>query len=658
MKQHLSSSSLNNNNNNHTSYESSNNINNNQNNNNGFSSSILGNGWNEKSSLGMQQQLLNRSSPLSVPTSSTTISPHSFQGWMGEAHYLKQNIGLPPHHHTDTTIPYHSTFSDFNENDHIIGQFPDNYVYKEQLGFSIEQEKQKLRDIGQFRERIKQKEIAQHPSTTPLSLPSSSSSKSPQFSASFQNNELERKFIRKDINEDSDIRNLGYTYSSPYLNEDGMPTSEVINPKGVTTSGGRENSVEFLSMRIAALEEIIEIQNNEINEFNNSSKAKESKEDILRKGKHSLQISLINKWRQKVYALLIQMKMREMELENAKKEFQQQETEYEKDIKQLKYELTLSKHREKDLKASVHYMEEQMKKVDVTKYMKEIDRLNREREFMKRKYEQDIKTLKDDRNMIEEQQKTKQDETQRKFDELNKELEVVRKDFEMKCSEVEKLNLSLVRAEQTIANELSVVKTLKAKLTEYQQQSDREKNNMVFNAIRLKDEELTRLEIELNESKSENAKITYKLRHYERLLQAEQESRQKEDKEKFDYYEMKLAAKEEEIKQLKKERSSLLLTIRHQEEMLENRRKKERAQPIQPPSGIDVKSSSIIPREYLSISNNLTSPKASPKPPIKEPSMVTTPSSSSQLSEKLKDLSSLTRKFLEKSSQQHDDEYL
>lgn len=228
----------------------------------------------------------------------------------------------------------------------------------------------------------------------------------------------------------------------------------------------------------------------------------------------------------------------------------------------------------------------------------------------------------------------------------------------MKCSEVEKLNLSLVRAEQTIANELSVVKTLKAKLTEYQQQSDREKNNMVFNAIRLKDEELTRLEIELNESKSENAKITYKLRHYERLLQAEQESRQKEDKEKFDYYEMKLAAKEEEIKQLKKERSSLLLTIRHQEEMLENRRKKERAQPIQPPSGIDVKSSSIIPREYLSISNNLTSPKASPKPPIKEPSMVTTPSSSSQLSEKLKDLSSLTRKFLEKSSQQHDDEYL
>ncbi|KAG2392239.1 hypothetical protein C9374_012491 [Naegleria lovaniensis] len=646
MKQHLSTQLNNNNNHTASTYESSNH--------NGFSSSssiMSGNGLINSNSSSVPIHPHYRESPLSIPNS-TTISPHSFQGWMGsEANYMKQNIGQSALHHAD--LMYQPTF---HENDHTIGQFPDHYVYKEQLGFSIEQEKQKLRDIGQFRERIKQKEIAQIPSTSPLSPPSVSTHKPPQFS-SLQNQDFDRKF-KKDTDEEKDPLNFEYTYSSPYMmNEEGIKSDGKI-PDGVSNQGGRENSVEFLSMRIAALEEIIEIQNNEINEFNNNSKGKDSKEDVLRKGKHSLQISLINKWRHKVYALLIQMKMREIELENAKKEFQQHEADHEKEIKQLKYELTLSKHREKDMKASVNYLQEQLKQVDTTKYMKEIDRLNREREFMKRKYEQDLKLLKDDRNMIEEQQKTKQDETKRKFEELSKELEVVRKDFETKCSEVEKLNLSLVRAEQTIANELSVVKTLKSKLTDYQQQSDREKNNMVFNAIRLKDEELTRLEIELNESKSENAKLTYKLRHYERLLQAEQESRHKEDKEKFDYYEMKLAAKEEELKQLKKERSSLLLTIRHQEEMLENRRKKERAQPIQPSANIDVKSSSIIPREYLSISNNLTSPKASPKPPIKEPTVMSSTTPNSQLSEKLKDLSSLTRKFLEKSSQQLDDEYL
>ena len=205
--------------------------------------------------------------------------------------------------------------------------------------------------------------------------------------------------------------------------------------------------------------------------------------------------------------------------------------------------------------------------------------------------------------------RSKNEGVQRQLEELTCELSTVRKEYEGKCTEVQKLNNSLARAEQTIANELSVVKTLKSKLSEYQQQTDREKKDMVFNAIRMKDEELTRIEIELNESKSENSKLVYKIRHYERLLQAEQESKQKEDKEKFDYYEMKLSAKEEEIKQLKKENSSLLLTIRHQEDMLANRRFKERPQPIQPQTvNIDTKSSSIIPKEYLSLANNFSQP--------------------------------------------------
>jgi len=218
----------------------------------------------------------------------------------------------------------------------------------------------------------------------------------------------------------------------------------------------------------------------------------------------------------------------------------------------------------------------------------------------------------------------------------------------MKCAEVEKLNNSLGRAEQTIANELNVVKSLKAKLTEYQHQAERDKKDFAFNAVRIKDEEMTRLEIELNESRSEVSKLTFKIKHLERLLIAEQQGKQKDDKEKYDYYEMKLSAKEEEIKALKKERNSLLSSIRHQEVMVDNQKKREKPKPL--PKEIDVKSSSIIPSDFLNISNN-----PSPKPPTQRDNMSF--SSPQSLSEKLRDLSSLTKKFLQK-NQQEDDEYL
>ena len=220
----------------------------------------------------------------------------------------------------------------------------------------------------------------------------------------------------------------------------------------------------------------------------------------------------------------------------------------------------------------------------------------------------------------------------------------------MKCAEVEKLNNSLGRAEQTIANELNVVKSLKSKLTEYQHQAERDKKDFAFNAVRIKDEEMTRLEIELNESRSEVSKLTFKIKHLERLLIAEQQGKQKDDKEKYDYYEMKLSAKEEEIKALKKERNSLLSSIRHQEVMVDNQKKREKPKPL--PKEIDVKSSSIIPSDFLNVSNN-----PSPKPPMKRDNSNMSFSSPQSLSEKLRDLSSLTKKFLQK-NQQEDDEYL
>ena len=272
--------------------------------------------------------------------------------------------------------------------------------YIRDLGFSVEHEKQKLRDIEQTREKIKQREF--NPSTLP---PSSAMNQNPTFNPSsiMNNRNQNEKFDYSDhtanMRHQFDEKRQQQGSNFGYYEE---PNRYHFEEEEHHYSKGNEQSVEFLSVRIAALEEIIEIQNNEINEFN---KVQDGKDDFLKKGKHQLQVSILNKWRQKVYALLIQSKMADIEDENKAKEFRKKELEYQKEIKQLKYELSVARHKEKDLKASNNYLEEQLKKLDITKYVKEIERLNREKEFMSRKFEQDLKILKEDRTLLEEQSK-------------------------------------------------------------------------------------------------------------------------------------------------------------------------------------------------------------------------------------------------------------
>lgn len=102
--------------------------------------------------------------------------------------------------------------------------------------------------------------------------------------------------------------------------------------------------INQLNARIQALQSIIDIQTEEIN-------ASKVTNHILQD--HDLKTNLLKKWREKVFKLLVNLKMNEIQNETMNHKHQNTIRELNDKILELKRQIELQKKRESDLKAEL-----------------------------------------------------------------------------------------------------------------------------------------------------------------------------------------------------------------------------------------------------------------------------------------------------------------
>lgn len=464
------------------------------------------------------------------------------------------------------------------------------------------------------------------------------------------------------------FKNL-YHYSNllnakPYSNE------EEVEPQGNEANNKEElnHEVALLNARINALQEIIQIQSQEI------QKSIESDSNTLYK--HNLQASLLQKWREKVFELLVQIKSMDMASKEDNNKAHKKKKELMEQIKTLEYKLSISMQKENDLLARSKLLETKIKFLEITnKKLETLEKLRskdkvdsrsiissvldqltqfsgnflkkqldilqkqssrteimqnrltyatkrigvikamlptRKKEDAKPQQKQliqqvssspvdleviqqqkqqidmlkkEIENLTKDRDYLVQCNERHEEKLKEKVDEMVKKMKLeidnavsdarsaaeelfsCREEIETKTKECNILSDSLKRAQETLKEELEGIRNIKNQFLQIQRQSQLEREQAIRKIRHESEERYNTLYDEFNILKSEYAKKEAQLKRIERLLTREREEKDKNENEKFDHYEMKLAAKDTEIRTLKREIDALQASLKQYERM-------------------------------------------------------------------------------------------
>jgi hypothetical protein len=225
--------------------------------------------------------------------------------------------------------------------------------------FSFDEEAQKLRQIESYRRKKIENNSVSEPQQPFYSYPFTSHEQQSTTTPPFVFQQPPPYPPQQQISEFKGLYPYSNLFSNPLhydsSNNNNMDEQVTESVSDNNSNDNNNNEIILLNTRINALQEIIHIQEQEIQKSKTDSDYK-----------NNLQSSMIAKYREKVYSMLIQIKSMDISSNNENKEHRMEQKQLAEKMKNLEYELSVAKQRETDLNANMEILKTGKRFADVT----------------------------------------------------------------------------------------------------------------------------------------------------------------------------------------------------------------------------------------------------------------------------------------------------